>query len=192
MKPVRTPLEETLIEVFREQRSRLWGFFARGPASSGTAEDLLQETFLRAWDHRDALGSSHDPEGREAVRRYLWRVARNLMIDEIRHRYRRGGTDADPARKDGSDDRPVDRVEIDESLRVVRETVATLPNARGRRCLQLWIEENDMEAIAREMKLGVNQVRGLLQRARADVIDRAANRFRIRPAGPPGGKGGLR
>lgn len=192
MEPVRTPIDEALIEVFREQRSRLWGFLARGPSGGGSAEDLLQETFLRAWDHRNALGSGGEPDGREAVRRYLWRVARNLMIDEIRLRYRRGGADADPARPEESDSGPGDRVEIEEALRVVRETLATLPNDKGRRCLKLWMEEKDMEGIAREVRLGVNQVRGLLQRARADLVERAANRFRINPAGPLGGKRGSR
>ncbi|MFG1605055.1 sigma-70 family RNA polymerase sigma factor [Actinoplanes sp. NPDC049265] len=47
--------------------------------SAETAEDLLQETMLRAWRHRDAL-----PAGAEPLRRWLFTVARNLTIDAVR------------------------------------------------------------------------------------------------------------
>jgi RNA polymerase sigma-70 factor (ECF subfamily) len=43
------------------------------------AEDLLQETMLRAWRGLDRL-----PEGRESARRWLFTVARNLAIDAAR------------------------------------------------------------------------------------------------------------
>ncbi|SDT66396.1 sigma-70 family RNA polymerase sigma factor [Actinoplanes derwentensis] len=45
------------------------------------AEDLLQETLLRAWRHHPML--SRDPAG---VRAWLFRVARNLVIDVGRAR----------------------------------------------------------------------------------------------------------
>ena len=45
------------------------------------AEDLVQETFLRAWRHRTVLASP-----RPAVRAWLLTVARNIAIDEWRTR----------------------------------------------------------------------------------------------------------
>jgi RNA polymerase sigma-70 factor, ECF subfamily len=44
-----------------------------------TAEDLLQETMLRAWRRRDEL-----PAGGEPLRRWLFTVARNVTIDAVR------------------------------------------------------------------------------------------------------------
>jgi RNA polymerase sigma-70 factor, ECF subfamily len=49
-----------------------------------TAEDLLQETMLRAWRHIDSL-----PEDTEGVRRWLFTVARRLVIDVVRMRHNR-------------------------------------------------------------------------------------------------------
>jgi RNA polymerase sigma-70 factor, ECF subfamily len=49
-----------------------------------TAEDLLQETMLRAWRHIDAL-----PADSEGVRRWLFTVARRLVIDVVRMRHNR-------------------------------------------------------------------------------------------------------
>ncbi|MGK5741223.1 sigma-70 family RNA polymerase sigma factor [Micromonospora sp. URMC 103] len=46
-----------------------------------TAEDLLQETMLRAWRHLDAVPTEPD-----AARRWLLTVARRLVIDGVRLR----------------------------------------------------------------------------------------------------------
>ncbi|SIQ82598.1 sigma-70 family RNA polymerase sigma factor [Micromonospora avicenniae] len=46
-----------------------------------TAEDLLQETMLRAWRHLDSV-----PAEPEAARRWLFTVARRLVIDGARLR----------------------------------------------------------------------------------------------------------
>jgi RNA polymerase sigma-70 factor (ECF subfamily) len=50
------------------------------------AEDLVQETLLRAWRHPEVL----DPE-RSAVRSWLFTTARNLAIDAWRRRSARVG-----------------------------------------------------------------------------------------------------
>ena len=50
------------------------------------AEDLVQETLLRAWRHPEVL----DPE-RSAVRSWLFTTARNLAIDAWRRRSTRVG-----------------------------------------------------------------------------------------------------
>ncbi|WP_170324058.1 sigma-70 family RNA polymerase sigma factor [Cryptosporangium phraense] len=46
-----------------------------------TAEDMLQETMLRAWQHSDRL-----PEHENNQRRWLFAVARRLFIDSVRAR----------------------------------------------------------------------------------------------------------
>ena len=47
----------------------------------GTAEDVVQETVLRAWRHADALDPSRGP-----VRPWLLTVARRVVIDQHRAR----------------------------------------------------------------------------------------------------------
>ena len=46
-----------------------------------TAEDVVQETLLRAWRHLDVVSVDHDHG-----RRWLFTVARRLVIDEARKR----------------------------------------------------------------------------------------------------------
>lgn len=58
----------------------LWRFCRRLiPDDPGRAEDVVQETLLRAWRHRTILES---PE--PAVRAWLFKVARNIVIDQWR------------------------------------------------------------------------------------------------------------
>jgi RNA polymerase sigma factor (sigma-70 family) len=172
-----SPFEFLFLEVFREQRGRIWGFFTRG-ATEDMAEELLEETFLQVWDRRQALEAGIDAGDREGVRKGLWRVAGNLMVDEIRLRQRRRRTiRMDPA-DPGS--RTEEEMEWQEGLQIVRDTVGRVKSLRRRRCLELWLEGLSPERIAERLRLGSGQVRGLIQRARAEVILKATNRFRYR------------
>ena len=181
-----SPIEPMLLEVFREQRSRIWGFLLRGTAAEDAAEDLLQETFMRVWDRRRALEADLGAGGREGMRKYLWRVARNLMVDEIRLRQRRRRIIQEDApegkvhAEEAADSRPgvAEEMEWREGLQVVRETVGRVKNQQGRRCLELWLEGLTPEGIAERLSLGPGRVRGLLQRTRSEVILRATTRLR--------------
>ncbi|WP_422772890.1 sigma-70 family RNA polymerase sigma factor [Plantactinospora sp. WMMC1484] len=72
------------------------------PGVSHTAEDLLQETMLRAWRKLDTM-----PTEPESQRRWLFAVARRLAIDEHRKRQSRpvevSLPDSDPAAGSGSE-----------------------------------------------------------------------------------------
>jgi RNA polymerase sigma-70 factor, ECF subfamily len=56
-------------------------FLLRLTQERQTAEDLLQETMLRAWLRLETV-----PADREDARRWLFTVARNLVIDVVRAR----------------------------------------------------------------------------------------------------------
>jgi RNA polymerase sigma-70 factor (ECF subfamily) len=80
------------------------------------AEDLVQETLLRAWRHPEAL----DPE-RGAVRSWLFTTARNLAIDAWRRRSVRAGeviTDMVPEPPPSADeaDRAIEAWTVAEAL----------------------------------------------------------------------------
>lgn len=80
MSPAGTADEELVRTLFEEHAGPLYGYVLRMVADAGRAEDIVQETLLRAWRHPDAV------TGRP-VRAWLFTVARNLVVDQ--HRARR-------------------------------------------------------------------------------------------------------
>jgi RNA polymerase sigma-70 factor (ECF subfamily) len=78
-----SPAEDAAIRLLYEQHAApLLAYALRLTAGDrGRAEDIVQETLLRAWRHPQAL----DPE-RGPVRSWLFTVARNVAVDAHRAR----------------------------------------------------------------------------------------------------------
>jgi RNA polymerase sigma-70 factor, ECF subfamily len=73
---------ESLIRALYAEHGRsLLAYATRLTGDRAAAEDVVQETLLRAWKHADDLTS-----GRGSVRGWLLTVARNLVTDRARAR----------------------------------------------------------------------------------------------------------
>ena len=79
--------EATLMrQLHDEHAAALWSFSLRLVGHDrARAEDVVQETLLRAWRHRAVLDRPSP-----AVRAWLFTVARNIVIDEWRSKRTRG------------------------------------------------------------------------------------------------------
>src|SRR5215210_1210070 len=71
---------------FNRHRRELHVHCYRMLGSFEEAEDLVQETFLRAWRHR---GSFEGGPGGDGFRAWLYRIATNASLDAIRRKGRR-------------------------------------------------------------------------------------------------------
>ena len=74
---------EELGATFERHRREIHVHCYRMTGSYSDAEDLTQETFLRAWRCRD------DFRGRSSVRTWLFRIATNACLDFLKHHGRR-------------------------------------------------------------------------------------------------------
>jgi DNA-directed RNA polymerase specialized sigma24 family protein len=108
----------------------------------------------------------------------MWQTARNQVIDEIRRRVRNRALAVRETGGEATVSGPTERLEREDCLRVVREAARSLRSGRARRCLEMWLDGRDPLAIAAELGLAPGQVRGLLQRARDEVILRASSRLK--------------
>ena len=90
-------------------------------ASFEEAEDLVQETLLRAWRGRDSF------EGRSALRPWLYRIATNVALDALRRRPRKTGTGVEVPWLQPYPDEQLDQVATDEeepgAAVLARETI---------------------------------------------------------------------
>src|SRR6516162_5817534 len=71
---------ESLVDAYRRE---LLVHCYRMLGSIHDAEDLVQETLLRAWEKRTTLTSP------ESYRAWLYRIATNLCLDRLRSAHRR-------------------------------------------------------------------------------------------------------
>ena len=65
--------------LYDEHAAALWRYALRLTGDRARAEDVVQETLLRAWRHPEVAGDSE-----RSARAWLFTVARNMIIDERR------------------------------------------------------------------------------------------------------------
>ena len=72
--------ETALMQVlFDEHGAALWRYAMRLTGDRARAEDVVQETLLRAWQHPEVVDDTE-----RSARAWLFTVARNMIIDERR------------------------------------------------------------------------------------------------------------
>lgn len=73
--------EELIRALYVEHGRSLLAYATRLTGDRASAEDVVQETLLRAWKHADAMVN-----GKGSVRGWLLTVARNIINDRVRAR----------------------------------------------------------------------------------------------------------
>ena len=75
------PMDNDAFAGFYERSARpLWAYLARVSGDAALADDLMQESFVRF------LCAAHPEDGEVAARRYLFKIATNLLRDHWRKR----------------------------------------------------------------------------------------------------------
>ena len=132
--------------LYAEHAAALWRYALRLTGDQASAEDVVQETLLRAWRRQpEGVAVSHLDSGARSPRAWLFTVARNLVIDDRRSaRYRNeSGTPVveDVADRAGPDEvsATLDRMTLhaalaglsDEHLAVIRRAQVRRVAAQG-------------------------------------------------------------
>jgi RNA polymerase sigma-70 factor (ECF subfamily) len=162
-------------ELAREVAPRLYRLAVHLTGRAEEAEDLVQETLVRA------LPALRRFEGRAKLSTYLVRALGNQWKNRLRSRSRSkivgwlkvGGSDDDPgsAALDPVDPAPSaqDRLEGEDRAALVRKAVAKLRPDRRLVLLLREVEERSYEEIAEVTAVPIGTVRSRLARAREDL-----------------------
>jgi RNA polymerase sigma-70 factor, ECF subfamily len=188
------------IEAFRRP---LTGYCYRMLGSAFEADDAVQETMVRAWK---AAGSF---EGRSSVKSWVYRIATNVCLDQLRGRQRRAlAMDLGPAGNaevfhgdtrpehawvtpipDGAidlGDDPAEQVAAKETIRLAFVTALQHLPPRQRACLILCeVLRWQATEVAALLDTTVASVNSALQRARATLAARVGDRDEVDVVGSP-------
>jgi len=118
--------------IFQRHKARIYTLFLRMGLDSSTSEDLLQETFIRLLRH----ARRYKPVAK--VTTWLYRIAFNLALNELRWRSIRVHLSLNPAESDAetlrvidtvasSETDPLEVLSLQERERLVHEVLEALP-----------------------------------------------------------------
>jgi RNA polymerase sigma-70 factor (ECF subfamily) len=125
-----------------------------------TAHDVVQETFVRVWNHRSSL-QPHLP-----LLGYLFRISRNLVLDHLKHEAVQKKLEAKiaPAMYGSADD-PVDSLHASMLEEKVAEVIRTkLPPKCREVFLLSRVEEMPNPEISRQLGISVKTVENQITR----------------------------
>ncbi len=148
--------------LFTEYQHSIFNYVYRLVGDRDRAEDITQDTFVKAYRKLESLTDE------TSTRSWLYRIATNTAIDEMRRR-RFFFTTPTPADRPDSDSGPEARAMAGTlDVAIQRALLRLRPNQR--QCLVLSdIEDMSGQQIAEVMGLSYGAVRTLLCRARGEM-----------------------
>jgi len=156
-------------EALYERHSReVWALAYARWMNAETAQDIMQEAFLRLWK-----------QGRDGTRilnprAWLLRVARNLAEDYAKSAFSRNGTQP-PQTMNGVQAKgrpPLERLEQQETFAQVRAILKQMPEADREILTLRYALDYDSEEIAEVLAIQVTAVHMRLSRARQRLAER--------------------
>jgi RNA polymerase sigma-70 factor (ECF subfamily) len=157
-------------QLYARHAPALRRYVERFGPDRASADDIVQETFIRAWRHLPQLSSADFP-----VRPWLFRVARNLLIDADRAARSRPVTVPPQPAEEGRDDTRLDRV-LDQQL--VADALDQLSPAHRTVLVETFYRGRTLAKVARQLGIPDSTARSrlhyALQALRRELEEREA------------------
>jgi RNA polymerase sigma-70 factor, ECF subfamily len=110
--------------LYEAHRLAVHAYFTGRTYDRQLSADLMQDVFLRVWQHLDKLADMPD----DGQRAWIFTVARNLSIDAGRHQRTEAGTGQALARERAGPAAPASVAVIDaERVAIVSDAISRLP-----------------------------------------------------------------
>jgi RNA polymerase sigma-70 factor (ECF subfamily) len=161
--------EDAFTELYRQTGTMLYNYIlGRVGRNEDAAEDILSEVFSDAVNYASSLTPLHN------VQAWLFRIAKSKVADHFRRMQKEGkwrtGTPVEAVadRKGGGTD-PAQQLVTAAERQVVNGAFALLRADYREVLRRMYVEEQSVKDIAREMKRSEKSVESLLYRARKDL-----------------------
>jgi RNA polymerase sigma-70 factor, ECF subfamily len=155
-----SPKAASFADLYRNHAPAVYRFALGLSGNPTLAEDIVSETFLRIWDSSATIR-------RETVQGYLFTIARNVFLHDLRHRQRQeplGDNHTVPTTV-------VAQLESRQHLATTLAALQTLPEI-DRAALLLRSEEGtSYEEIARVLGLSLSAAKVKIHRARLKLAE---------------------
>ena len=179
LEATRTGDEAAFAELVRRYRNQITNYVYRMTNDYDLAVDLAQETFMRVYAAADRYRTSF------AFSTYIYRIATNLAISELRRRKRRrlvSLTSFFRERESPSDSYELEMPDAgplqdatyaeDERRAAVARAIATLPEKYRAPLVLRDVEERSYEEIASILQMNEGTVKSRINRARTFLRDK--------------------
>jgi len=143
--------------LYTRHAGALHGYVARFCPDRASADDIVQETFIRAWRHLPQLTAGDRP-----VRPWLFRVARNLLTDADRAARSRPVTVQVQLAEEGRDDTGLNQV-LDRQL--VTGALRQLSPAHRAVLVEIFYQGDSVARAARQLGIPHGTARSRLHYA---------------------------
>ena len=172
LEATRTGDEDAFAELVSRYRNQLTSYIYRMTNDYDGAVDLAQETFVRVYRAADRYQRTY------AFSTYIYRIATNLAISELRKRKRRKlvsltsffqTTDSSEVRElNPPDDKPLQDCELVDSERrmAVQRAISTLPEKYRAPLILRDVDGRSYDEIARILETSEGTVKSRISRAR--------------------------
>lgn len=174
--------EQAFAEIVNRYRNQLTNYLYRFLNDYEEAVDLAQETFVRVYFALDRYHTEY------AFSTYIYRIATNLAISELRKRKRRKllsltGLFQNEAENETEFQPPDERNLPDEDLledeqsRTIAKAIATLPEKYRAAIVLRDVEGRSYDEIAKILELGLGTTKSRISRARGLLKEKLKHYF---------------
>lgn len=173
---------DAFAELVGRYRNQITSYIYRMTNDYDGAVDLAQETFLRVYRAAGRYQTTH------AFSTYIYRIATNLAISELRKRKRRrvvsltglltsSGDGQETRDFDAPDERPLQDISlVDAECRaVIKRAIATLPDKYRAPLVLRDVEGKSYDEIASILQTSEGTVKSRINRARTFLRDKMRN-----------------
>jgi len=170
--------EDAFAELVARYRNQITSYIYRMTSDYDGAVDLAQETFMRVYRAAARYQTTH------AFSTYIYRIATNLAISELRKRKRRrlvsltglltSADGQEPRDFDAPDERPLQDVSLVdlERRQVVKRAISTLPEKYRAPLVLRDVEGKSYDEIAAILSTSEGTVKSRINRARNFLRDK--------------------